>query len=55
MSKIDKALALSLKRIEAAFDLKIAGLQTPETKRKIQAIMEARGKIRRRPRAGKNS
>lgn len=54
MSKVDKALALSLKRVEAAFSLKIAGLQTPETRRKIREVMEARGKTRRRPCAGKS-
>jgi prevent-host-death family protein len=42
----------ALAELSAEFDRRLAALQTPETRRRVEAVMAARGRTKRRPKAG---
>jgi PHD/YefM family antitoxin component YafN of YafNO toxin-antitoxin module len=42
----------SLARLATDFERRLASLQDPETRTRVQAVMAARGRAKRRPKAG---
>jgi PHD/YefM family antitoxin component YafN of YafNO toxin-antitoxin module len=48
----DPGREASLKELAAEFDRRLASLRRPDAHRKVDAVMDARGKTKRRPKAG---